>query len=70
MQKVIIRLDRPWPLAGKMRQTGEVLLEGLSPIAGLTGDKLLSALTQGAAGIEITTAEKASATPARKKKGR
>lgn len=53
-----------------MRQTGEVLLEGLSPIAGLTGDKLLSALTQGAAGIEITAAEKASATPARKKKGR
>lgn len=58
MVNVKFILKQNWPLAGAMRKEGEMIVEGSSAIDGLTPDKILNAVLQGAVRVEVSAPPK------------
>ncbi len=54
MPRVIVRFGQPWPMMGKIRNKGEILLDGISPIPGVTPDKIANAINNNAVIIEVS----------------
>lgn len=52
MAKFRLVFNSPWPLVGEVRKPGEILMEGVSPIPGVTPEKIINAIRQGVISIE------------------
>jgi len=54
MPRVTVKFGQSWPLMGKVRGKGEILLDGVSPIPGVTPDKIVNAIKNNAVIFEIS----------------
>jgi hypothetical protein len=51
--RVRIEFNRRWPMMGEMRDRGDILLDGISPIPA-TAEKILNAIRMNAVDVIVT----------------